>query len=280
VIRLNALALDNVSRTALIPFWARVQDLQAPEPILGDTAAARLADVVAARFGPMQVSMSTSLGCCLRGATFDGWLRDLAAAQNDGRLGTIFDLGVGLDTRTERIGDIWNGYVEVDRGPVIRLRDSWLPDGRVVRVGADALDVATWIDAAPTTPGPVVVIAEAVLTYSPPAKVARFFAELGQALPGAYVLFDSPSPIAAWLANRPAQRASGRPPFLWATWRTSRIRIGGSRLKVETEHGLIEAPARAAAPFTSAERIVYRLPLMRRAFRLTKARLPLSGSVR
>lgn len=280
MIRLNALALDNVSRTALIPFWARVQDLQAPEPILGDGAAARLAGVVAARFGPMHVSTSTSVGCCLRGATLDGWLRGLAAAQDDGRLGTVIDLGVGLDTRTERLGDIWRGYLEVDRRPVIELRDAWLPDNRVVRATADALDVTTWIDATPTTAGPVVVVAEAILTYSPPAKVARFFTDLGRAVPGAYVLFDSPSPIAAWLANRPAHRADGRAPFLWATWRTNKIRVGVDRLKVEAEHGLMDAPSRATASFTAAERVVYRLPLMRRAFRLTKARLPDHGPAR
>jgi O-methyltransferase involved in polyketide biosynthesis len=266
--------LDALSRTALIPFWARVQDAMLPSPILDDQAAAALAPDVERRFGAVQVGEATRVGCCLRNRAMDEWIADLAADSDSG-VWTVVDIGVGLDTRLRRRPRLAERYVEVDGKAIVNLRDEWLPGTGAVRVSADGMCVEKWIDAVDhRAPSSTVLVLEGVLTYQDPLRVSRFFADAARCLPGAFVLFDSLSPLAAWPANRPAVLAQGRPRYAWSPWRTRRIPAGSRRLRVLQERGFLDFPRELTREFTNRNRIVYSLPPMRRAYRLTLAKLP------
>lgn len=73
----TAADLDQLGRTALVPFWARVRDAMLDEPILGDSAAVAIAPLVAARFGVTRVQEETRVGCCLRNRIADQWIADM-----------------------------------------------------------------------------------------------------------------------------------------------------------------------------------------------------------
>jgi O-methyltransferase involved in polyketide biosynthesis len=266
--------LDAFGRTALIPFWARVHDAMLPSPILGDQAAVALAPDVERRFGVVQVGDATRVGCCLRNRAMDEWIADLAANSESG-VRTVVDIGVGLDTRLGRMPRFAERYIEVDGKGIVDLRDAWLPGTGAVRVSADGMHVEEWIDAVEhRAPSLTVLVLEGVLTYQDPLRVLRFFADAARRLPGAFVLFDSLSPLAAWPGNRPAALAQGRPRYAWSPWRTRRIPAGSGRLRVLRERGFLDFPRELTRRFGNGNRIAYALPPMRRAYRLTLAKLP------
>ncbi|MBV9163287.1 MAG: class I SAM-dependent methyltransferase [Streptosporangiaceae bacterium] len=266
--------LDALGRTALIPFWARVHDALLPSPILGDHAAAALAPEVERRFGAEPVGDATRVGCCLRNRAMDEWIADLAANGNSG-VRTVVDIGVGLDTRLRRRPQLAEHYVEVDGEAIMNLRDDLLPGTGAVRVRADGMSVDEWIDAVDHQVSSVtVLVLEGVLAYQDPSRVSRFFADAARCLPGAFVVFDNLSPLAAWPANRPAALAQGRPRYVWSPWFTRRIPAGSQRLRILQERGFGDFPRDLTREFSNRNRIVYSLPPMRRAYRLTLARLP------
>lgn len=266
--------LDQLGRTALVPYWARVQDALTDEPVLGDAASVAIVPLVAKRFGVMRVSESTRLGCCLRNRLVDEWIADLA---QDGPL-TVVDIGVGFDTRLRRMRVPVRRYVEIDNEAIIDLRKTWLPDTRVVRLSGDGMCVQEWVEAVelPASSRTLLVL-EGMLAYQEPAHVSAFFASATELLPGAYVLFDSMSPLSSWLGNRPAALTGGRPRYTWSCWRTGSIRAGGLRLRVVREKGFMELPRRLARSFSAKSRVVYSIPLMRRSYRITLGQLPGRG---
>lgn len=186
----------------------------------------------------------------------------------------VIHIGVGLDTRLRRLPRSALRHVEVDQEQIIRLRDRWLPDPSVVRISADGMDLHQWAGAVDLPPSHVLLVLEGVLPYQEPARVSEFLAAAAHLLPGGYVLFDSVSPLGSWLANRPAVRAGGRPPYTWSQWRTRSIRVGGHRLHVLKEVGFTDLPRGMASRFSVRSRLVHSVPPMRRSYRITLARLP------
>lgn len=265
--------LDPLAATALVPLQARADDAASPTPILADQTAADLARRLGTVLSSAAVDAATRVGCCIRSKVIDTWL--LTLAQEAGRpLGAVIDLGVGLNTRAERLPRLARRYIEVDTSAVIDLRHRWLPTDQVVRFAGDALRVEGWLGDVVPADGPVAVVCEALLTYQQPAAVRDFLDALACVLPGAHLLFDSLSPVAAWLGNRPAALAGGRPKYVWATRRSRSLRANGRRLEVLTEVSLLDQRVEWIHQFPSRERVLFGLPGLRRAFRLTHARLP------
>jgi O-methyltransferase involved in polyketide biosynthesis len=271
--------LDPLSRTALIPFWARVNDGRSDTPVLRDTAAVALADRAEQSFERLEVGTSTQLGCCLRNRTVDEWVSELVSSHGGGPA-AIVDIGVGLDTRLQRLPGIAARYIEIDSEPVLKLRNEWFPDTGAVRIVGDGMRVGEWAGEAATGQSLTIIVLEGVLTYQPPTTVIKFFADAAQHLPGAYVLFDSLSPLQAWMANRPAALVQERPRYMWATWRTRSIRAGRGRLRVHQERGFMDFPSELTRSFSSRERALHAAPPFRRSYRLTLAQLPGEGRKR
>lgn len=268
--------LDDLSRTAMVPLWARAQDARSAQPILGDKAAENLADVVRGRFGSVPVDQSTQVGCCLRNRIVDKWVSQIVGRAGDS--GLVIDVGVGLDTRLSRRPEIGAHYVEIDTDSIIQLRDAWLPGTGAVRIAADGMNPIKWIEHVPAIQSTVtVLILEGVLAYQTPARAAQFFAKATELLPGAYILFDSMTPLSAWLANRSSLRTSGRPRYLWSPRRTRLISAGGLPLRVLEEMSFVDVPRHMWRAFPRRDRLVHALPPLRRSYRLTLGRLPAPG---
>jgi O-methyltransferase involved in polyketide biosynthesis len=269
----NAATMDPLAATALTPYWSRVQDAGTDDRLLGDLAAAALAPQLAARFGRQRVDGTTQVGCCLRSLIIDRWIAELATSS---RIDTVVDLGVGLNTRLHRLPRITTHYVEVDRPSIIRLREELLPGSNAVRVAADALDTSRWIAAVPVeSRSSTVVVLEGVLAYQRPADVEVFWRRLASHLPASHVIFDSMSPLQRVLGNRAHDRRGGRPPYRWAVWRTSTVVTTPIPWRIVDERGLMNSVPISAVGLSVGARLVYSLPLLRRAHRITLARLPM-----
>lgn len=265
-------ALDSLHRTALVPFWARVRDQQSADSILEDRYAASIAKLVEARFGVLEVGLATQVGCCLRNWLVDEWLLELAGIYESI---AIVDIGVGLDTRIQRHPRLARNYFEVDYQPIISLRDEWLADTGAVRLVGDGMDVDIWAHTFDhKAHSPVVIALVGVLPYQDEVRISQFFARAASLHPGAFVIFDSVSPYAAWTANRPAARPHQRPVYAWSVRSTRRIRAGTTCLRVLEEKGFMDLPSSLTRGFSRRDRLVHSVPPLRRAYRLTLAQLP------
>lgn len=263
--------LELLDSTALTPFWARAHDAALDEPILGDATALNIAASVRQRFTELSVPTITRVGCCLRNLAIDRWLRQLVDQQ---RVTTTVVIGVGLDTRIQRLPELGSRFVEVDSAAIIELRDLWIPAAGTTRIAGDGLHVESWLGAvASVDPSTVAIILEGVLAYQRPERVARFLRELHEHLPGVYLLFDSPSPIAARSANRPQPGRAARPAYRWAPWSTSRLGDRTNRLTIIEEKGFMDFPRSLTSCFSKRDRFFHSLPLLRRSYRLTLAQI-------
>jgi O-methyltransferase involved in polyketide biosynthesis len=260
--------LDPLSRTALIPFWARAQDAVSPRPLLGDTVAAQLAPRVRERFGVAAVDSSTRVGCCLRNLMVDKWVAELVDAAT-----TIVEIGVGLNTRVHRLPAAGGQYIEIDREQIIELRNELLPANGAIRVAGNGMDVNCWagaLDMARTSR--VIITLEGVLAYQAPDAVTRFFTDAMKAFPGAYVVFDRLSPSAAARANRPNVRADGQPEYRWPrTDGDERQSVG--LLRILRAKGFMDLPRDLRRHLPARDRLLHVLPPHRSSYKLVLCQL-------
>jgi O-methyltransferase involved in polyketide biosynthesis len=99
------------------------------------------------------------------------------------------EIGAGLNTRFERVGNGQAHWIDVDLPDVIELRRRFFADtGRRRMVAASVLDKA-WLHDVRQSPGPYFFVAEAVLAYLPEDQPPRRW----PALPS-----SSPAPWSRW----------------------------------------------------------------------------------
>lgn len=179
-----------MERTSLPPLHARARDARRRRPVVGDTAAADLADGLELGDGP---GRADTLSTLLRGAVIDHWVREFATS-NPG--GTVVELGPGLDDRAARIGDGGPAHwVDVELPEVAELRRELLPrTGRLV--SGSALD-EDWLELARDLPGPYLVVSDHVLALLPEQGVQRLVFTAARMLPGAGLVTDVLSRAAA-----------------------------------------------------------------------------------
>lgn len=179
-----------LERTSLPPLHARARDARRRRPVVGDPAAADLADGLELGDGPGRADALCTL---LRGAVVDHWVREFAAAHPGG---TVVELGPGLDSRAGRIGVGGPAHwVDVELPEVAQLRRELLP-GPAHLVSGSALD-EDWLELACSLPGPYLVVSDHVLALLPEQGVQRLVFTAARMLPGATLVTDVLSRAAA-----------------------------------------------------------------------------------
>jgi O-methyltransferase involved in polyketide biosynthesis len=263
--------LTPLEKTALLPFWARVDDWTAAYPILRDVRALDSSAAVARTFGRLDVSAATRAGCCLRSRIIDDWLRSVVPS---GGMPSIVELGIGLNTRRERVGLDHARWFEIDFEEIIRARDLFFGSAdNMTRVAASITVLDEWLPLVRRVDRPTIVILEGVLQYFDRGSVISLLCRIGEVCAGAIVIFDSMSPILRSAANLMTREIADRPSYRWAITSTQSLRrvIPGFRVMAETS--FTECDKRLLADFTSMQRLVFAVPGLRRLNRLTMARL-------
>ena len=232
--------LTGVSQTALIPLVARAQARTLfPDLGFADPAAERVLgrlDVDPARFGG---HVPTLRGAIIRAQAFDRIAAAFAAAHPDG---LAVSLGAGLDTRAERVpaGLAW---ANVDLPAMAGLRERLLPPTARQRVVAGSVTDPAWAGQVGWEPGrPLLLLAEAVLLYLPPAEVRAFLARLpAQFSTGAEIAFDYAAPVMARNSGRHPALRNTEARFQWGARGARRIAKQDRGLRVLADRNLAQA---------------------------------------
>ncbi len=179
--------LPHAQATALWPLRARAFDAVSPRPVLGDHHAFTLARRLDLSLSG--VSPGRAGAIAMRSRVIDDWVRAFLARR---RVATVVEIGVGLDTRFERIDAGTQQWIDLDLPPIVELRRSFLAASpRRAHVPASAAD-ERWLDRVERSPPPYCFVFEAVLAYLPPAEVPRIFARLAERFRGATLIVDAP----------------------------------------------------------------------------------------
>ena len=178
--------LGQVQETLLIPLYARARDAARRHSVLEDERAAELVDSLDydfSRFGGPSL-----LGCVLRSAILDGWVRRFLARHP---AGTVVELGAGLNTRFDRLDNGTVRWFDLDLPDTIALRRRFFDDRpRCTMLEGSVLDT-DWFDTVAAAPGPYLFVSEAVFVYLAGGEVRVVLSQLAQRFDGSQIAFDT-----------------------------------------------------------------------------------------
>ena len=267
--------LGVVQETMLIPLWARAVENERPDAILRDAKAAKMVASIDYDFDKFAKGKASQTGCCLRASIMDEWAREYLVRYPEG---TIVEIGVGLDTRFERLDNgraVWFG---LDLPDVVALRRRFFEETDRRRFIAESVLAPGWIgqvqEAAEAASAPVMFVAEGVLMYFEEAQVQRLFRTLATGFPGSTLAFDAMSPLMLRMQKRHDTVKHVDAGFRWGIARIREIEEWDSRFKIERSENFAENAKQYPGRFPLAMRLMWRFwPAMRRAYGIHLARL-------
>ncbi len=182
--------LGTVQETALIPLWARAAESRRRRPIARDPAAVQAVERLDYGFDRFRHAHVTRIACVVRNVVIDDWVRAFLARHPDG---AVIEVGVGLDTRSERLDNGQARWVEVDLPDVISLRGELFGQHeRRIPVPVSVLE-AGWATRARDAAGerPTLVLTEGMLIYLDEAEAFAVLRDVRDAFGGAELIFDT-----------------------------------------------------------------------------------------
>lgn len=181
-----------VSETLLIPLYMRAKESRrGSEAILRDDMAESLVDVIEYDYSKFDNAPLSEVGCVVRGWYFDNAVRRFIASKTSP---VVVNVGCGLDTRYQRIGDYGGKAVfyELDLPDVIELRRSLIPEPDNDRyISASLLDT-DWLDRLRQSHprGHFIFVFEGVLMYFYEMQVRQVLHAIASRFGGGEVWFD------------------------------------------------------------------------------------------
>lgn len=176
-----------VQETLLIPLHARAVETRKKRPLIRDPKAAGLVDSLDYDFDQFDRGVKL-LTMIFRGEVFDDWIRRFLAEHE---YGTVIEIGVGLNTRYERLDNGKATWIELDLPDVISLRRKLFEetDRRSMIEGSVAED--GWVAAVKAAPAPYLFVAEAVLIYLSESDARTAIGTMTSNFPSATLLMDT-----------------------------------------------------------------------------------------
>lgn len=178
-----------VAETLLIPLYMRAKESRRDNPILNDKTAERLADSLEYDYSQFDGAKLSEVGCVVRGWYFDRAARRFIETQPNP---VVVNVGCGLDTRFQRIGDRKAVFYDMDLPEVIALRRQLIPEqpGNIY-IAASLLETDWMDDLLRKHPdSKFIFIIEGVLMYFYEEQVKTFLRNVAHRFGGGELWFD------------------------------------------------------------------------------------------
>ena len=179
-----------VAETLLIPLYMRAKESRRENPILRDEMAEELVESMECDFSGLDEAKLSEVGCVVRGRLFDKAVRRFIAAHVHP---VVVNVGCGLDTRCQRIGDDGKTvFYELDLPEVIELRRKLIPEQMNDRYISASLLGTDWMDELRTRhpEGDFIFIIEGVLMYFYEKQVKAVIQNIAGRFGGGELWFD------------------------------------------------------------------------------------------
>ncbi|WP_246203462.1 class I SAM-dependent methyltransferase [Streptomyces tailanensis] len=183
--------LGTVQETLLIPLYGRAVENRKEESALRDPRAEEIVASIDYDFSRFD-NLPSLVGAVLRTALFDLWVADFLAAHPTG---TVVEIGTGLNTRYERVGNERARWFDLDLPDVIDLRRTFFADTPRRTMIAGSVTDDAWASAvAAQAEGPYFFAAEAVLPFLEEGEVRHVVDLLAENFPGSLLALDTAGP--------------------------------------------------------------------------------------
>ena len=178
-----------VAETLLIPLYMRAKESRRDNPILYDKAAERLADSLEYDYSQFDGAKLSEVGCVVRGWYFDRAVRRFIETHPNP---VVVNVGCGLDTRFQRIGNPKAVYYDLDLPEVIALRRELIPEQPDnVYIAASLLETDWMDDLRRRHPdAQFIFVVEGVLMYFYEKQVKSFLHHVANRFVGGELWFD------------------------------------------------------------------------------------------
>lgn len=178
-----------VAETLLIPLYYRAKESRRRHPVLNDEAAERLAESLEYDYFRFDGAKLSEVGCVVRGWYFDRAVRRFIERHADA---VVVNVGCGLDTRFQRIGNGKAVFYDMDLPEVIALRRELLPEQPGNPYIAASLLDAGWLDDLRLRhpDAHFIFVVEGVLMYFYQEQVETFLHRVAERFAGGELWFD------------------------------------------------------------------------------------------
>lgn len=266
--------LDGAQETLLIPLYGRAVHTRQGGRLLADPKAVEMVEQIDYDFTAFAGSRDP-YGCVLRGAVIDHWATGFLCEHP---AGTVVEVGVGLNTRFERLDNGTVHWVDLDLPDAMALRRRFFADtDRRRTIAASVLD-QTWVEPVRALPGPYFVVAEASILYlSEPDALAALRLIATSLRPGRLAL----DTWGSWILTHQHSVATLRrmdAPLTWGCDDPGDLehQVPGLALRESRRFGDLPASVRSRLPMSQrlGLGLVSRLALAARAYRLNSTSVP------
>jgi O-methyltransferase involved in polyketide biosynthesis len=192
--------LGTVQETLLTPLLGRADQFGREDAIVRDAKADEMVRSMDYNFDAIRKYPDTLVGCAIRAAIFDRWMREFLKSHDDVAVTMI---GEGLDTTTDRNDDGQAHFFELDFPDVIELRRHFFePTDRRTFIAGSVFETE-WIDQVKSSGRKNFLFQLAGVTmYLEPEQNRQLFTMLADHFPGCTLLFDNCSAMARFMSPR------------------------------------------------------------------------------
>jgi O-methyltransferase involved in polyketide biosynthesis len=265
----QSVQLGQVQESLLVPLYGRALDSLGKHPILNDPKAVEMVQSIDWDFQRFN-QRRRILGCTLRTAMYDEWVKDFLGRHPQG---TVVEIGAGLNTRFERLDNGALHWFDLDLPDTVELRRRFFTDSaRRVTLAASVLDPG-WMAAVRESPGPYCFVAEAVFVYLTEPQVKAALAQIAANFPSLTIAFDTGTRKAIEHENKDHARRNLGARFAWACEDPKEIERWNIGLRLVESRPMIDVPdslrSRLSLPTRAAFRVLAKLfPKIANAYRL------------
>ena len=178
-----------VAETLLIPLYYRAKESRRKNPILNDKVAESLVENLEYDYSRFDGAKLSEVGCVVRGWYFDRVVRRFIGRYANA---VVVNVGCGLDTRFQRIGDGKAVFYDMDLPEVIALRRELIPEQPGNPYIAASLLETGWMDdlRRKHPDGEFIFVVEGVLMYFYEKQVKSFLHHVASRFGGGELWFD------------------------------------------------------------------------------------------
>ncbi len=236
--KIDISGLTEAQATMLMPLWSRALESRRDQPLIRDDKAEEIVDRLDFAFEQFHRKAVPAFDYCLRASVIDQLVRRFLETNKPA---TVVELGVGLDTRSERLDNGRTVWVELDLPDAMQVRQRFFqPNSRRIMIGDSLLD-STWFEVIEQhRQGPILFIAEGVFYFFEERQLREILSRLADRFPGSSLIFDAQSPLYLWVSNCRHPFRDSRLQFSLAG--VKRVESWDARLRVQQYIGFGDSP--------------------------------------